>query len=250
MLRSREGNLLVASRNTSQVIEYDWETGAFIRIACEGGGLSAPSALLLERARNVLVASSGTSSVLRFASDGTYLGQFVSSGSGGLAGTGAMMWGAGYNLLVCSLKNHSILEFSGQDGSPVDHDLQHPGIQATHLFDPRLKDPSGLAFIYANECNHNGIPDSCDIASEASTDCNENEWPMSARATAIGTVCPIHATRMTTTTASSMTATAAASQGTSPARGASCKPAMTTARLPRTRIRRTPMATSEETPAM
>lgn len=177
MLRSFEGSLLVASRRTNQVLEYDWKTGAFVRVACEGAGLSAPSSLLLERGRNILVASHDTGEILRYAQDGTFLGWFVSSGSGGLTSPGSMVWGPGGNLLVCSLKNQSVLEFSGLDGSPVDHDPRRPGVQAAFVRGGYLGWPTGLAFVHANDCNGNGMPDRCDITMGVSADCNENDWP-------------------------------------------------------------------------
>lgn len=177
MLRSFEGHLLIASRHTNQVLEYDWKTGAFRRVACEGAGLASPSSLLLETGQSILVASRDSGEILRFAQDGTFLGWFVCAGSGGLASPDSMVWGANGNLFVCSLKNHSVLEFNRIDGSPVDHDPRRPGVQAAFAGGGALREPTGLAFVYANDCNGNGVPEKCDIASGASADCNENKWP-------------------------------------------------------------------------
>ncbi|HPD29454.1 MAG TPA: C10 family peptidase [Phycisphaerae bacterium] len=177
MLRSPEGHLLVASQQTNRVLEYDWKTGAFRRVVCEGAGLSGPSSLLLEKGRNLLVASRDTGEILRYAMDGTFLGWFVPSGSGGLTRPESMVWGPNGSLFVCNLNTHSVLEFRGLDGSPVDHDPGRPGVQAAFAVGVGSLRPTGLAFLYANECNGNGVPEKCDIASGASTDCNENKWP-------------------------------------------------------------------------
>ncbi len=176
MLWSREGGLLVASEQTNQVLEYDRKTGELRRIACEGGGLIRPSALAADRG-HLLVASRGTNAVLKYAPDGTFLGQFVSSGSGGLAAPVAMTRGWNGNLFVCSLHNRGVLEFRSADGTPVDHDPARPGVQPVFAAGAGSVEPTGLTFIYPNECNGNGIPDECDIASGTSSDCNENEWP-------------------------------------------------------------------------
>lgn len=176
MIRSGDGSLLVASERTNQVLSYDWTRGEFKKVAFAGGGLSGPSGLLWD-GQYLLVASRNTDSVLRYAPDGTYLGEFVSGGSAGLVGPGAMTWGPGGNLFVCSARNRGVLAFSRVDGSPIDRRPERPGVQADFTEGGGLNEPTGLVFLYANECNGNGVPDECDIASGASADCNENDRP-------------------------------------------------------------------------
>ncbi|MHC4673670.1 MAG: choice-of-anchor Q domain-containing protein [Planctomycetota bacterium] len=172
-----QGNLLVASFHTDQVLEYAGDTGEFIGVTAEGGGLDGPVGLLIDRWGNLLVASHSTNSVLRYGPDGFFLGEFVTSGNGGLDGVGGMAWGPNGNLLVCSVGTSSVLEFSAVDGSPIDRNPFAPGIQAEFARGGGLKSPVDLAFLYKNECNDNGIPDDCDIDNGASSDCNENDIP-------------------------------------------------------------------------
>ncbi len=162
LLETAGGNLLVAGELSDQVLEFDGVTGEFVRVAAQGGGLDTPTGLLLDEAGNLLVASFETDSVLRYAPDGGYLGEFVTSGSGGLDGAQGMAWGPNGNLFVCSRWGAAILEFSRVDGSPVDHDPNTPGVQAVFAGGGGLDGPSYLAFVgMPHDCDGNGVPDGC-----------------------------------------------------------------------------------------
>jgi len=55
------------------------------------------------------------------------------------------------------------LEFN-QDGSPVDHDPDSPGVQAAFASGSDLNEPTYLTFMsLPNDCNANGVPDSCEL---------------------------------------------------------------------------------------
>lgn len=176
MVFAPEGTLLVASERTNQVFEFDPKTGKRLRVVAEGGGLARPMSLLFGSDGNLLVASFDSSAVLKWARDGTFLGQFIPSESAGLSGAAYLAWGPG-GLLVSSTRNDRVLAFDPSDGSPADRDLTRRGVQPD-VFKPGLvSQPRFLATISPNECNGNGIPDVCEIASGAATDCNKNDVP-------------------------------------------------------------------------
>ncbi len=177
LLTTGSGTLLVASFRTDQVLEYDGQSGEFVRVAAQGGGLDGPTGIAWGARGNLLVASFLSHSVLKYASDGSFLGPFVSSRSGGLLGPAGIAWGPNGNLFVCSRLTNSVLEFRRSDGSPIDHDPNIPGVQAAFARGSGLSQPTGLTFLQANECNDNGVPDECEIASGTSGDCNENDVP-------------------------------------------------------------------------
>jgi DNA-binding beta-propeller fold protein YncE len=134
LTRAANGNLLVASLRTDQVLEYDAETGDFVRVAAEGDGLDGPEGLALDAEGNLLVASFYTSAVLEYAPDGTFLGSFVPSASGGLWGAYGLAWGLNGNLLVASHYTDRILEYNQQDGSFVGEFAIDGGLDTpTHL---------------------------------------------------------------------------------------------------------------------
>jgi hypothetical protein len=83
------GNLLVPSFDTANVLQYDGSTGAFLGafVPSGSGGLSGPEGVSFGPDGNLYVASSGNSSVLRYdGTTGAFMDAFVPSGSGGLSG--------------------------------------------------------------------------------------------------------------------------------------------------------------------
>ena len=63
------GNVYVASANTNTVIEYDGETGAFVRTYTDAA-LSMPTGLAFDANGNLYVSSAGNDTVIRFAIGG------------------------------------------------------------------------------------------------------------------------------------------------------------------------------------
>lgn len=88
-------------------------------VASGSGGLSGPKDLTLGPDGNLYVASSGTSSVLRFSAVGQLLGTFVTANSGGLATPFGLAFGPDNNLYVGSEGTNAIYEYSGTTGTFV-----------------------------------------------------------------------------------------------------------------------------------
>ncbi len=139
---STSGNLLVASQLSDEVLEYDGETGDFIRVAAMGNGLDGPEGLVLDADGNVLVASFYTSSVLRYSPNGAFLDAFVASGDGGLSGASGLAWTASGNLLVASRYTDNVLEYCGTDGAFVGVFASDGGLDGpTHAVLAQFSDP-------------------------------------------------------------------------------------------------------------
>lgn len=172
-----DGRILVSSFNTDQVLAFDAGTGELIRVVADGGPLDGPMGLMRGSRGEVLVASHHTNAVLRYTEDGLYLGPLITPGSGGLIGPVGMTWGPGGQLLVASRHTNRVLAFSGYDGSPVDQTPETPTVDATFVQGDDLAGPTWLLYLHRNECNGNGVPDTCDIESGLSEDCDNNKYP-------------------------------------------------------------------------
>ncbi len=110
--------LLISSQVAHKVLEFDAGTGAYVGVFADNtSGLSGPRAILLGSDGNVYVASYGTDSVKKYSATGTYLGDFVTAGSGGLDGPDGMCWGPDGNLYVSSNLNHRVLRYQGPGGA-------------------------------------------------------------------------------------------------------------------------------------
>jgi hypothetical protein len=110
------GNLFVASASSSEVLEYNGNTGDFVRtfVTAGSGGLDNPSAIFIIPG-TLFVASLNTDEILSYsASDGSFQGVFVSAGSGGLDDPTCIDFGfeAGANMFVCSFETDEILQYS------------------------------------------------------------------------------------------------------------------------------------------
>jgi DNA-binding beta-propeller fold protein YncE len=113
--------VLVSSLGDSRIMEFDLDGNYLGDLVDPGaGGLISPTGMTLTPdGGTLLVASSGTNSVLAYAVvAGTALGEFVAAGSGGLSAPFGMIFGPGGNLLVTSAGNE-VLEYGGQNGSFV-----------------------------------------------------------------------------------------------------------------------------------
>jgi len=145
------GTLLVVSRPTSTVSEYNLNTGSFIQTLVTAGpeGLHFPQNIVFKPDGNFLISSMRTVGFLdRFdgileydGQDGTFIGPFVNGGFQGqgcgdarcLFGANGMSYGPNGNLYVASSANNFILEYDGTTGAYVGY------------FDStRLVAPSGL----------------------------------------------------------------------------------------------------------
>ena len=152
LLFKPDGNLLVASFATKQVLEYDGQTGAFVRQFNNGGTqtaltLDGPWALRLGRTGNVFVSRH----VIRRPNVGDE--------------------GLGARILNLHLNTTRIFEFD------VDTGIFLRSYVMGH--DTDLWTPTGFDFMpgFDSDCNFNMIPDSCDIADGRSLDKNNNGIP-------------------------------------------------------------------------
>ncbi len=139
------GNLYVVSSNQG-IFRYDGDTGDYIDlfIPVDFGTnyyLDGPSALVIDLANNnLLVSDMNNGSVLRFnATNGVYVGYFVSPYSNGLDAPRAMAFGPDNNLYVSCLSNGgAILRFHGVSGSFIDTFVDY--------MDGGMDMPEGIAF--------------------------------------------------------------------------------------------------------
>lgn len=123
------GDLLVSSRFSDQVIRYNAETGAFLTVFAQGGGLDNPNGIVFGTDGDLYVGQGDLNSVLRF--DGRTGGQgteFVPPGTGGLSGPRGLALHPNGNLLVASGISDQVLEFDGADGSFVRVAAEHPDL--------------------------------------------------------------------------------------------------------------------------
>ncbi len=102
------GNLFVSSAGSNEVLEYNRNTGDFVRafVTSGSGGLDGPLGIFFIPG-TLLVTSFNTDQILSYSSnDGSFQGVFVSAGSGGLDGPSCIDFGfeAGANMFVCSFE--------------------------------------------------------------------------------------------------------------------------------------------------
>ncbi len=155
LMRATNGNLIVSSSGTSQVLEYNGTTGAFqtTLVASGAGGLSEPHGLAIGPNGNMFVASAGNNSVLEYnATSGAFVRVFVSSSSGGLDQPCGMAFLPSGNLLVASLGSNQILEYDGSTGAFVRqfNDVQQP----SSPFGVKVG-PNGNVFVSENSLGGN-----------------------------------------------------------------------------------------------
>ncbi|MCP3905792.1 MAG: DUF11 domain-containing protein [Planctomycetes bacterium] len=116
-----DGDLLVASFVTNEVLRYDGDTGAFIDafVSAMSGGLDAPVSLAFGPDANLYVASSASNEVLRY--DGT-TGAFIDAftAGGGLASPTGLTFGPDGSLYVSSSASNEVLRYDGATGTFID----------------------------------------------------------------------------------------------------------------------------------
>lgn len=122
MLLRPGGTLLVASRDTNSVLEYDLGTGAFVGAFVPAGaaGLIKPFGLTFGPNGNLFV-TSDNNQVFEFdGQTGAFVRIFVSIlGNGGLSEPRGVLFLPAGNLLVASHGTDAILEYHGQTGAFV-----------------------------------------------------------------------------------------------------------------------------------
>jgi WD40 repeat protein len=95
-------DVLVCSLLTDQVLRYDSTTGAYLGVFASGALVDGPEGITIGPDGNVYVASEYSHNVTKWSPGGSYLGEFVSPGSGGLLGEMDLQFGPDGNLYVIS----------------------------------------------------------------------------------------------------------------------------------------------------
>jgi len=117
-----DGDLLVASRDTHEVLRFDGTTGAPLGafVVAGAGGLSQPFGQTFGPNGNLFVTST-TNEVLEFdGTTGAPLGKLVDAAANGtLDQPRGLTFKADGNLLVCSFGTDEVLEFNGATGVPL-----------------------------------------------------------------------------------------------------------------------------------
>jgi len=172
------------------VLRYNGGTGAFIDVfASSGGGvtIAVPFHLRFGPDGNLYVTAFSGHNVARFdGQTGAPIDNFVPPGSGGLVNAAGLRFGPDANLYVADWGTDSVMRYDGQTGDPLPGPNGTPG---TAEFIPPgsggVGGPHGLVFFPTppceggggQDCNHNGIDDTCEISDGTSLDENENGIP-------------------------------------------------------------------------
>lgn len=118
LIITADRRVLVTSSADNRIVEFD-ESGTYIRDLVEAGsgGLTTPGGMLIAPDGSLLVASTGTDSVLRYdLITGTFLDEFIAPGLAGLTSPYAMATGPNGNLFITSADSQ-VYEYDGQTGA-------------------------------------------------------------------------------------------------------------------------------------
>jgi len=179
-----DGHLYVTSIHTDQVLRYDGTTGDFIDVFASGDPLGVPMNEPIELRfgpdGNLYVTSWMSQNVARFdGQTGDPIDNFVPGGIGGSLSrpTGLRFGPDDGNLYVASHGTDRVTRYDVQTGALIDAFVTagSGGLVA----------PVGLAFFPTppceggggQDCNHNGIDDTCEILEATSQDCNSTAVP-------------------------------------------------------------------------
>jgi WD40 repeat protein len=199
-----DGNLYVLSGNNSNVARYEGTTGAFIDIfvSSGSGGLGDPHYMFFHEDGLLYITAFGNNKVIRYdAATGAFVDVFVEDDpgtpgdeSGGLSSAHGAAFGVDGFLYVSSFNSNQVLRYdetgafidvfiSAASGAVGPIDVVFAGSADPCLSEPEdcntngVPDACEIASGGADDCNGNGVPDDCDVASGASEDCNANGIP-------------------------------------------------------------------------
>jgi uncharacterized protein (TIGR03437 family) len=111
-------DLLVSSRDTMNILDYNETTGAYIGMFNQGGGLTGPEALTFGPDGNLYVADRYANTIASFdGKTGAFLKDFVPAGVGGLSEARDLAFGPDGNLYVSSNGNNTVLVYNGTTGA-------------------------------------------------------------------------------------------------------------------------------------
>ncbi|MCP3905578.1 MAG: hypothetical protein GY715_18280, partial [Planctomycetes bacterium] len=110
-------NVWIASRDTVRIREFHARAGVSMR-AAQPGWINDPQDVRARRDGRILVTSAADDRVAQFDRFGTFLGDFVTAGSGGLSEPACMAFSpVTGHLYVVSRDTHSVLEYHGSTGA-------------------------------------------------------------------------------------------------------------------------------------
>jgi DNA-binding beta-propeller fold protein YncE len=113
---ARAQELLVSNFFSNQINRYSLPDGA--QVGSLGGPINGPLCAKYGPDGDLYVASEGNDSILRYrGSDLSYVGQFVTPGSGGLDSPTGVAWGPDGNMYVSSFSASSVLKYNGRTGA-------------------------------------------------------------------------------------------------------------------------------------
>ena len=109
---------VVSSSDPGSLTVLNATTGALKTTVDAGGILSDPEGVTIGPDKNVYVANTDNSNVLKFnGTTGAFIGKFVSDGSGGLNGPRGVAFGPNGNLFVTSQSSDQVMEYDGTTGA-------------------------------------------------------------------------------------------------------------------------------------
>lgn len=111
-------NVWIASDLLDVIGEYHAETGVLVKNA-EGGRLTEPQDVAIDKNGRIFVSSALDDRVVEFDRSGAYVGDFVTAASGGLEYPTGLLLLPGGNLLVSSRDTNSVIEYDGDTGAHV-----------------------------------------------------------------------------------------------------------------------------------
>jgi DNA-binding beta-propeller fold protein YncE len=109
---------VVSSSDPGSLTVLNATTGALKTTVDAGGLLSDPEGVTIGPDKNVYVANTDNSNVLKFnGTTGAFMGKFVTDGSGGLNGPRGVAFGPNGNLFVTSQSSNQVMEYDGTTGA-------------------------------------------------------------------------------------------------------------------------------------
>ena len=115
-----EADMWLPAYGGSELDVVDGYVGNVVDFFAVSDGLVGHANVVQKLDGNFLISGHGSSNVLEYQPDGTFVGTFVTAGSGGLNGAAGMDFGADGNLYITSSNSGKVLRFDGTTGAFID----------------------------------------------------------------------------------------------------------------------------------